>query len=168
MWFWSDNPKSCCQLVVWPLSCMPATSNGRKPSEQRNFKLFAHRNTCDSRRHNGSIAAWSWNRAYQPECQDNWWGAQSVIGLPVLSVLVLDLLRDSFTRQGCQPRGGGKEDREPSCVEMNPAHQPDGRRGTSGIQYIFLVFKRFPQTEIDFVMWKGKSSFYCDSKSLLS
>lgn len=109
MWFWSDNPKSCCQLVVWPLSCMPATSNGRKPSEQRNFKLFAHRNTCDSRRHNGSIAAWSWNRAYQPECQDNWWGAQSVIGLPVLSVLVLDLLRDSFTRQGCQPRGGGKK-----------------------------------------------------------
>lgn len=106
MWFWSDNPKSCCQLVVWPLSCMPVTSNGRKPSEQRNLKLFAHHNTCDRRRHNGSIAAWSWNRAYQPECQDNWWGAQSVIGLPVLSVLVLDFLRDSFTRQGCQPRGG--------------------------------------------------------------
>lgn len=78
--------------------CMSVTKDGRsnraKTLRTRRFEQFAHDNTCDRLHRNGSVAAAKRVRSHQPVCRNNLWEAQSVIGLPVLSILVLDLLGD--------------------------------------------------------------------------
>lgn len=69
-------------------------SNREKTLRTRRFEQFAHDNTCDHLHHIRSVAAAKQVRSHQPVSQNNLWEAQSVIGLPVLSILVLDLPGD--------------------------------------------------------------------------
>lgn len=117
---WRTKEAACVSQVMGRGNC----------TRTRRFDQFAHHNTCDHLHHNGSIAAVRWHRPHQLMCQNNWWEAHDVIGLPVLSAPGSDLLGDSFARQEPSPaacRRNGKA----SCVEMNSSPLAETQRKIS-------------------------------------